>query len=291
MDQNVIAIICDCDGTLCPDTSDQLVRDLGLDSDRFWREQVASLVEEGWDHTLAYLNQFLKSASAGAKSALTRDQLRATGSSTSFYPGALEFVQNIRDRLSSNTECHEAGITVEWYIISSGIEEVMKSSGLGPLADDIFGCDFEYDASGWAVSVKRSVTFTEKTKFVYTINKGITGSELRRRPYRVNDAMKSEDRRVPFEHMVYIGDGPSDIPCFSMIRGLGGKAIGVFPQDDTQLTKPYELAEGDRLTVGPYTADYRVESDLFRMLWRIVEGIADSVVEKRAHRLRTGPSH
>ena len=125
--------------------------------------------------------------------------------------------------------------------------------------------------------MKRSVTFTEKTKFVYAINKGITGSELRRRPYRVNDAMKAEDRRVPFAHMVYIGDGPSDIPCFSMIRGLGGKAIGVFAQEDTQLTRPYELAEGDRLTVGPYTADYRMDSDLFKMLWRIVEGIADSI--------------
>ena len=102
MDQNVIAIICDCDGTLCPDTSDQLVRDLGLDADRFWKDQVASQVEEGWDHTLAYLNQFLKSTRDGPSAALTRDRMQATGSATQFYPGALEFIQNVRVRLSGN---------------------------------------------------------------------------------------------------------------------------------------------------------------------------------------------
>ena len=30
MAQEVIAIICDCDGTLCPDTTDKLMRELGL---------------------------------------------------------------------------------------------------------------------------------------------------------------------------------------------------------------------------------------------------------------------
>ena len=30
MAQDVIAIICDCDGTLCPDTTNQLVSGLGI---------------------------------------------------------------------------------------------------------------------------------------------------------------------------------------------------------------------------------------------------------------------
>ena len=72
---------------------------------------------------------------------------------------------------------------------------------------------------------------------------------------------------------------------------LRGHAIGVWPPDDTNLHRPYELAEGDRLTVGPYTANFQEGSDLFKMLWRIVEGIADSILEKREHRLRSSPSH
>lgn len=291
MDQNVISILCDCDGTLCPDTTDKLVRELRLDSDRFWRSEVSELVEAGWDHTLAYLNKLLALTDGRSVNSLSKAALRAVGSKVEFYPGALDFIQRIRRKLSEYTEYHEAGVTVEWYIVSSGIEEVMRASKLGGLATDIFGCAFEYAADGRAAAVKRSVTFTEKTKFVYAINKGIYGSELYRKPYRVNDAMKLEDRRVPFENMVYIGDGPSDIPCFSMIRKLGGKAIGVWRPEDVDLRRPYELAEGDRLTVGPYAADYREGSDLFKMLWRIVEGIADSILEKRAQRLRAAPGH
>ena len=135
------------------------------------------------------------------------------------------------------------------------------------------------------MAVKRAVTFTEKTKFIHAISKGLTGEEVRRNPYRVNHAMEHSERRIPFENMVYIGDGPSDIPCFSMIKNLGGKAVGVIPPHDVELKKPYELAEGDRLTVGPYTADYRDGTDLFKMTMRIVKGIADSILERREQRI------
>ena len=103
--------------------------------------------------------------------------------------------------------------------------------------------------------------------------------------------MEPAERRIPFENMVYVGDGPSDIPCFSMIRHLGGKAIGVMPPDDIELRKPYELAEGNRLTVGPYTADYQEGTDLFKMMMRIVTVIADSILEKREQRIRSSPAH
>ena len=84
---------------------------------------------------------------------------------------------------------------------------------------DIFAGRFAEDAkTGQITSVKSSVTFTEKTKFLYAINKGISGPVLRRQPYRVNDAIAKEERRVAFEYMVYLGDGPSDIPCFSAVE-------------------------------------------------------------------------
>ena len=291
MAQEVIAIICDCDGTLCPDTTDKLVRELGLDSAQFWGKDVDDLVENGWDHTLAYLNNLLESTRDRLDDPLTLSRLRTVGNDVKFYPGALDFVERLRVKLSGNPEYREAGVTVEWYIVSSGIEDILSATPLSQLANDIFGCAFQYDQSGQLKAVKRSVTFTEKTKFIHAISKGRSGQELRRKPYRVNDAIQDADRRVPFENMVYIGDGPSDIPCFSMIRALKGKAIGVWPPEDTELTRPYELAQGDRLTVGPYTADYQEGSDLFKMLWRIVEGIADSILEKRDHRLRAAPSH
>ena len=240
---------------------------------------------------LAYLNKFLSLARSKEIAPITRDMLESVASTIQFYPGALDFVGQFRERLRENVEFRDAGVIIDWYIVSSGMEEVLKATPLGNLATDVFGCAFEYDARGRATAVKRAVTFTEKTKFVYAINKGISGEELLRKPYRVNDALQPDERRVPFKRMIYIGDGPSDIPCFSMIKRNEGHAIGVMPPEDEELRKPYELAQGQRLTVGPYTADYTDGSDLFKMLWRIVESIANSILEERAHRLRPAPGH
>lgn len=290
MAQNVIAIICDCDGTLCSDTATRLVSEVGLDPKEFWKE-VGGLVKSGWDPPLAWLNRLLDLARSGEIEPITKEKLQAIGNSTRLYPGALDFIDRLRNRLRENVEFREADVTINWYIVSSGIEEILKTTPAGELATDVFACALDYDGAGHAIAVKGAVTFTEKTKFAFAINKGISGEELRRNPYRVNDAVVPADRPVPFEHMVYIGDGPSDIPCFSLIKAQGGRAIGVMPPEDVQLRKPYELAEGQRLTVGPYTADYSETSDLFRMLWRIVESIADSIVEKRAHRVRPAPGY
>ncbi|MCY4366397.1 MAG: hypothetical protein OXE17_09270 [Chloroflexi bacterium] len=291
MAQDVIAIICDCDGTLCPDTSDRLVRELGIDSREFWKNRVNPLVEDGWDPPLAYLQQLLVEARESDGGGLTQERLNAVGAGVEFYPGALDFVPRLRALLSANADFAEANVTIEWFIVSSGIEAVLTATPLVTEANEIFGCAYAYDDEGRAVAVKRAVTFTEKTKFIYSINKGISGAELRRNPYRVNDAMGQADRRVPFRNMIYVGDGPSDIPCFSMIRYLGGKAVGVTPPDDSDFRRPYELAEGQRLTVGPYTANYEEGSDLYRMMARLVTGIADSILEEREHSLRRAPSH
>ena len=288
MAQDVIAIVSDCDGTICADTATILVRELGLDPVAFWRA-VGRDVEEGWDPPLAWLNRLVTASRSGDVPTLTRELVRRVGESVELYPGVEDFLGRIRERVQNRPDFREAGVSVEWYIVSSGIEELLVASPAGGLATALFGSRLEYDAKGEAIGVKASVTFTEKTKFIYAINKGISAEELRRTPYRVNDAVDAVHRRVPFNHMVYLGDGPSDIPCFSMVKAYGGKAIGVIPPDDSDLRKPYELATGERLTVGPYSADYRATSDLFRMLQRMVEGIGDSIVEQRAQQLREGP--
>lgn len=291
MPNSVIALLCDCDGTLCPDTTNQLVEELGLDPEEFWQRDVAGLVEDGWDPPLAYLSMLMRKSETSPEGRLTRSKLTAVGNKVQFYPGALDFVARLRKQLDEHTEYTESGVRIAWYIVSSGIEDVLRATALQGLADDIFGCAFDFDAEDNVIGIKRSVSFTEKTKFLYAINKGISGPELRRRPYRVNDFMPLENRPVPFEHMVYIGDGPSDIPCFSMISKLKGKAIGVWPPDDKLLKKSYELALGERITVGPYGADYRDGTDLFKMLSRIVQGIADLILEERAQQTRSAPSH
>ena len=290
MAQNVIALVSDCDGTICPDTASLLVSQLGLSPASFWSE-VGADVEDGWDPPLAWLNRLITQSRSGAIPPLTRDLMRRVGEDVELFPGVGDFLSRIRERVEERADFRDAGVVVEWYIISSGIEELIRAMPAAGLTKAIFGSRLEYDAEGQAVAVKASVTFTEKTKFIFAVNKGIASEEIYRTPYRVNDAIEHSLRRVPFSRMVYLGDGPSDIPCFSMVKTQGGHAIGVIPPDDSDLRKPYELATGQRLTVGPYTADFSAGSDLFRMLLRIVEGIGDDIVIERAQQLRSGPRH
>lgn len=290
MAQNVIALISDCDGTICPDTATLLIQDMGLEPVSFWKE-VNLDVQRGWDPPLAWLNYLLVKSREGKIPPLTRERLDRVGAAIELYPGVEDFIGRIRERVVDRPEFRDAGVVIEWYIVSSGIEELIRATPIGRLATEVYGCRLDYDDNGVATAVKASVTFTEKTKFIFAINKGIAAEELYRTPYRVNDAIEASARRVPFKHMLYLGDGPSDIPCFSMVKAQQGHAIGVIPPDDVDLRKPFELARGQRLTMGPYAADYRDGSDLFRMLTRVVESISDDIVFERAQQLRNSPRH
>lgn len=42
--------------------------------------------------------------------------------------------------------------------------------------------------------------------------------------------MKSEVRRVPFKYMIYIADGPSDVPAFSVVKKNGGSTFAIYPK-------------------------------------------------------------
>ena len=288
-EQNTVAIICDLDGTLCPDTTGLLITKIGGKPSKFWRD-VDKLVKGGWDPPIAYLTKLLELA-RNTKTPITKNILEKVGQSVKFFPGALDFVPRLQKMVDANTDFRAANIKFELYIISGGIEEIIKHSAIGTVATAIFGCSFNFDGKGVASGITKTVTFTEKTKFVYAINKGISAEELRHDPYRVNDAMKPEERRVPFEHMIYVGDGPSDIPCFSMVKTFKGSVVGVMPPGEKRFTKPYELAQGERMTIGPYTANYTEDTDLYKMLGRYVHGIADNIMTRRAHTIRPAPKH
>ena len=288
--QNVIALICDCDGTLSPDTTELLIEKLDGNPADFWKN-VSGLVRDGWDPPVAYMTGLMTLAQSKPIGNISLDLLKVLGKGITFFPGVVELIDHLQKRIDDNEDFHSARIKIELSIISGGIEETIKNSAIGEKAKDIYGCSYFFDDKGIARGIKRTVTFTEKTKYVFAINKGIIGDELRKKPYLVNDVMEDEDRRVPFEHMIYIGDGPSDIPCFSMIKYLGGAVIGVVPPEDKELTKPYELAVANRLTMGPYTANYNEHSELYKWLARYVDGIATKILVKRAQKIKAAPSH
>ena len=253
MPQTTIAIVADCDDTLAPDTTGQLLEILGVDSRNFFAEDVAPLVKQGWDPPLAYMNKMVELAKNGGPLAgLTSDKFKEIGQGLEFFPGVPECFDLIKKKIEGEPSFRAAGVRVESYVISGGIAELLRSSSLRRTTHHIFGCDFSYDERGVIAFPKNVITFTEKTRFLYTINKGLVGPRFEGQPYAVNAPMEAGERPVPFENMIYIGDGASDVPCMSLLTSLKGFVIGVRTPHDPKRT--WALAYGRR-------ANFIVEPD------------------------------
>ena len=192
------------------------------------------------------------------------------------YDGVDDFIKELQAYVSEEPSCIKSGINLEGYIISSGLEDLVKYCSFAEQFKYIFASNYSIDLkTGTYDAIRSTVTFTEKTKFLYAIHKGIDKANLQKYPYLVNNAVENEQRRIPFGNMIYIGDGPSDIPCFSAVRSNGGHCIGIIVKQEPR--KAYELAMGRRTNYGIYSHNYSKNSDLRLVLETIIDGITRRV--------------
>jgi 2-hydroxy-3-keto-5-methylthiopentenyl-1-phosphate phosphatase len=282
MNEAVIAVIFDFDGTLGPDTIASLLDAHKISPKTFWTE-VDRRVDEGWDPPLAYMQLLWEYAKDG-KLDVSKKTLRALGKKLELFPGLPKAFTELKEFVKKQPELNDARVSLEFYIISGGIEEIILGNKISGYIDGIFGSNFVYDSSGKSpVGIKSAISFTEKTRFLYGINKGVSVRDLRSNPYKINDATAPENYRIPFPQMIYIGDGPSDIPCLSAVSKYGGTGIGVSSPANS-FRKGYELARGKRITVGPYTANYQKDSDMRKVLQETILRIGlEIAINKKKH--------
>ena len=275
--QSTIAVVYDYDQTLSPNymQEEAIFPHFGINGKQFWQRCGELVQEQGFEHELAYLKALLDYLEPDRPS---NEQLRELGAKLSFFPGIPEMFGELSSGLL--TAEHDAhGITLEHYIVSSGIKELIVGSRIEPHVKKIFGCEYAEDADGHISFPKRVISHTQKTQFLFRINKGMLDLSE-----DVNDHMPAELRPVPFHNMIYIGDGPTDVPCFTVMKNNGGRAIAVYnPMDTTRVSfkKCYQLtAHADRVRhIAP--ADYRPGSHLRLILEEMITEIADSIVERR----------
>ncbi len=282
--QTTIALIFDYDQTLTPNymQDEALFPAFGIDSGKFWKRCGVLVREQGYDSELAYMKVLLDTLDFDRPS---NAQLKELGAKLSYYPGLPEMFEEFAKGLLT-PEDDALGIHVEYYIISSGLKAVIDGSSLRKHVRAVFGCEYAEDSDGRISFPKRVISHTQKTQFLFRVNKGLLDLAT-----DVNDHMDDDLRPVPFENMVYVGDGPTDIPCFNVIRKQGGQAIAVYNPDDptrAAFRKCYQLcAHTDRVRhIAP--ADFRAGSHLRLLLDEMVSEIATRIKARRQAALDLG---
>jgi phosphoserine phosphatase len=232
-----IAVVFDFDDTLVPDSTTKLLRAYSIKPEEFW-PAARDLLKNGYDQPCAYLKLILDRVGDGKPfGKLTNKALEDFGATLDgdFYQGLPGFFDDLRNEVAAKFK----NIEVEFYIVSGGLQALMKGSKiLSKYFSGIHACQLgENPETGVVDHIKRSVTFTEKTRYLFEINKGVKQSQSDLNPFLVNEDIPPEKRRIPFKNIVYVGDGMTDIPCFSTVKHFGGQGFGVFDPSNPEKTK------------------------------------------------------
>ena len=278
MPQPIIALMYDFDNTLSTEDMQDysFIPSLGYTVPEFWTLANEFGRRTHMDGILAYMYTMMREAARCGRP-LTRAQLTQAGRDIRLFPGVEGWFSRI------NAFGAELGVTVEHYIISSGLREIIEGCPISREFKEIFASEFYYNENGVAAWPKLSVNYTSKTQFVYRINKGVLDVSDDK---TLNDSMPDDSKRVPFSNMIYIGDGLSDVPCMKMMRAYGGQAIAVYQENNRPGVEDL-LAKGRVDFIFP--ADYSQGTALDLTVKNIIRKMAiqDRLGEENAQQLRT----
>lgn len=283
--KQIIALVFDFDDTLVPDSTSLLLESRGIKAEDFWEKNVKALVKKGYDPTIAYLNAFLGLIGTNKPlGTLTNNDLRKFGATLerNFFPGLKGLICDLRKLVKTYKEKE---FDIEFYIISGGLKEIII--GCEYIRENfkcIYGSELAGDNENSVLKyIKRAVTFTEKTRFLFEINKGITSEETIEKPYAVNKFVESRERRIPWPNFIYIGDGQTDIPCFSLIKANGGSPFLVFDPSDEQSAKRtfLEFLKPQRV-LSVHAPKYRKKDDLGSLIRTAVSTRCNNIIIEEA---------
>ncbi|MDY6430511.1 MAG: haloacid dehalogenase-like hydrolase [Bacilli bacterium] len=257
----ICAILYDFDSTLA--ITDMQAFDfipaLGMEPKEFWDETTKFSEETGCERTLSYLYTMKKLAKEkGIK--IDKEFLRACGKNIQFFPGVTTWFNRI------NEYGKEHGVRVEHYLVSSGNKEIVEGCSIAKEFKVMYACEYLFDKkTGEIYWPKLVINYTQKTQYFFRISKGVYDATD---DIGVNE--KKPERRVPYQNMIYIGDGMTDIPSMIIVKNNGGKSIAVYPKGKEEKIK--SLKQDGRVNYA-CLADYSAGKKLEKILQFIIQSI------------------
>ena len=273
---NRVALVFDFDDTLAPDSFGALLERLGHDADKFKRERVEPLLEKGWDESLARFYRLLELSKEDNAPTITEEFLEGIGRDISLFEGVPEMF----DRVRKAARAVVPDVTVEFYLLSAGILEIARGTAIADEFKQMWGCEFHYGDNGAYSFVKQIVTHPEKTRYLLQLSKGLGAQEEGVHPSDVYRDVPQEELYIPLSQVIYLGDGSSDMPAFSLLNEHGGIALGLV-KGDTDAWEGYEKMHAGRRVENLAPVDYRENSELMRSIILSVEGVCKQIALRK----------
>ena len=262
MNKTVIALIYDFDKTLTFKDQQEysFIPSIGMKPDEFWQEVDHLSNDNNMDRILAYM--FLMIKQARKKDVpITREAFNSLGADVVLLPGVKTWFNRINEFGKKN------GVTIEHYIVSSGIKEIMEGTSIAKYFKEIYGCEFHYNTNGNADWPTQAVNYTTKTQFIFRINKGALDLNDNT---TVNTYIPHSERKVHFRNMIYIGDGLTDVPCMKLVKERGGESIALYHGENIKRVANLLLEN----RVGFICkANYSKDSDLEMLIQNIISNM------------------
>ncbi len=272
--RNTLALIYDFDGTLTPQPMQEytVLPQLGIAAADFWDEVNAEVRRTGGDGILTYMRLLVEKIEAN-KAHVSRASLRSLARGIRYFPG----VEGWFERVNRYVHTASGGaVRVRHYIISAGLGEILEGISIKHHFERIYASQYYFNHHEVACFPTIVINDTSKTQYLFRINKG--REEARE---SINEYMPEAERPIPFGHMLYIGDGLTDVPCMTVTKNNGGFAIAVHdPRKSKSLDTCRELARANRIDYFA-AADYRAGRPLEKRVRTILDIIVARILFER----------
>jgi len=263
------ALIYDFDGTLARGNMQEVsfIPSIGMTPKQFWDSVFPQTQKADGDGILMYMQMMLQAARDTGQP-VTRQALRDHGQDVALFEGLRDM--SWFERMDAFGD--QFGLEIEHYIISAGLTEMIEGCPIAKAFKHVYASKYVYDDNDVAIWPAVGINYTTKTQYLFRINKGVFNHWD---DERINRFIPDDERPIPFERMIFLGDGDTDVPTMKMMHTKGGFSIAVYDPENTprDTNKIHRLISEDRVNFVA-AADYREGSPVDLIVKGLIGRIA-----------------